>query len=307
MNHKILITISLIIGSLAMSCINSNQKQQSKTNVIQKNPVEQVFKEISSSNKTLEELLKNDIIKERIIRDYSNNFYDKLLNYMQILGSSIVTYEQGMYKCNAIGMGIYYNHTINCSYSPSYDELNIEFKIDGRKVQSNGELYYNTEGWEIQYPKDEFDEDITSQPVLHYSLFNNEGVIPYNPIWINIIPFKVEQNSGILCILCTNKLGYSSSNIAKILIKDNKSGKVYNIAFDKLYNEEYSGFRYADVGVSMFYNTFIKFMNIITELTDYTISFINEEGENAVIKNPKNLCNICDAFDKFIEDYKKIK
>lgn len=296
MNHKILITISLIIGSLAMSCINSNQKQQSKTNVIQKNPVEQVFKEISSSNKTLEELLKNEIIKERIIRDYSNNFYDKLLNYMQILGSSIVTYEQGIYKCNAIGMGIYYNHTINCSYSPSYDELNIEFKIDGRKVQSNGELYYNTEGWNFgmdEY-KNDFDEIVKREPVAMYKINGAENSFSQNKFAVAIRTYAIT--------LWTNELG-SLYEIKSIRIKDNKTGIIYNIDYNEHYRYE-NRIMNDNIGVYMYGDNAVKFMSIVSRLDDYTISikgYYEDYEENVIIKNPKNLSNIIEVYKQLEE------
>lgn len=296
MNHKILITISLIIGSLAMSCINSNQKQQSKTNVIPKNPVEQVFKEISSSNKTLEELLKNEIIKERIIRDYSNNFYDKLLNYMQILGSSIVTYEQGIYKCNAIGMGIYYNHTINCSYSPSYDELNIEFKIDGRKVQSNGELYYNTEGWNFgmdEY-KNDFDEIVKREPVAMYKINGAENSFSQNKFAVAIRTYAIT--------LWTNELG-SLYEIKSIRIKDNKTGIIYNIDYNEHYRYE-NRIMNDNIGVYMYGDNAVKFMSIVSRLDDYTISikgYYEDYEENVIIKNPKNLSNIIEVYKQLEE------
>lgn len=296
MSHKILITISLIIGSLAMSCINSNQKQQSKTNVIQKNPVEQVFKEISSSNKTLEELLKNDIIKERIIRDYSNNFYDKLLDYMQILGSSIVTYEQGIYKCNAIGMGIYYNHTINCSYSPSYDVLNIEFKIDGRKVQSNGELYYNTEGWNFgmdEY-KNDFDEIVKREPVAMYKINGAENSFSQNKFAVAIRTYAIT--------LWTNELG-SLYEIKSIRIKDNKTGTIYNIDYNEHYRYE-NRIMNDNIGVYMYGDNAVKFMSIVNRLDDYTISikgYYKDYEENVIIKNPKNLSNIIEVYKQLEE------
>ena len=302
MNHKILITISLIIGSLAMSCINSNQKQQSKTNVIQENPVEQVFKEISSSNKTLEELLKNDIIKERIIRDYSNNFYDKLLNYMQILGSSIVTYEQGMYKCNAIGMGIYYNHTINCSYSPSYDELNIEFKIDGRKVQSNGELYYNTEGWNFgmdEY-KNDFDEIVKREPVAMYKINGAENSFSQNKFAVAIRTYAIT--------LWTNELG-SLYEIKSIRIKDNKTGTIYNIDYNEHYRYE-NRIMNDNIGVYMYGDNAVKFMSIVNRLDDYTISikgYYKDYEENIIIKNPKNLSNIIENYRQLEETQRNFK
>lgn len=279
-----------------MSCINSNQKQQSKTNVIPKNPVEQVFKEISSSNKTLEELLKNEIIKERIIRDYSNNFYDKLLNYMQILGSSIVTYEQGIYKCNAIGMGIYYNHTINCSYSPSYDELNIEFKIDGRKVQSNGELYYNTEGWNFgmdEY-KNDFDEIVKREPVAMYKINGAENSFSQNKFAVAIRTYAIT--------LWTNELG-SLYEIKSIRIKDNKTGIIYNIDYNEHYRYE-NRIMNDNIGVYMYGDNAVKFMSIVSRLDDYTISikgYYEDYEENVIIKNPKNLSNIIEVYKQLEE------
>lgn len=41
-------------------------------------------------------------------------------------------------------------------------------------------------------------------------------------------------------------------------------------------------------------------MNLISSLSDYTISICNENNENVVIKNPENLCNIRDAVEKYL-------
>lgn len=307
MNTKIkLLTITLasLLSYALVGCGNSSTKQQTETTVQQKNLLEDIFKETFAKKESFFELIRKDAVKERIISEYSQNFYDKLCQQIQV--SSSISYTDGKYEGNGTG-GRYGNGEAYLSYIPANDILTINFTIGRRTIQRDGEVYYNTEGWEVKYPKDEFDEDITSEPVLMYELFENDGLITYSPIWLSITPVRVKGGIGIGCIFCTNKLGYSSSNIAKILVKDNASGRVYNIAFDEPYYEEYSGFKYADVGVGIFNDTFIQFMNTITGLVDCTISFINEDGENAVIKNPENLCNIRDAFDKFMEDYKKME
>lgn len=307
----------LIIGCLIVSCTNSPQ-QQTELSIPEVTPLHKAFKNaiilqdscdrVTDSDKRLIlfrqvfYFFKTDIVKKHIIQEKSQVYFNKLIKLTDNIRASVnVKYEKGIYT--------YVLHNIDdvkvmLTYIPDKDQFTVDLTVRGRTVLYNGKIDYNTEGWEVRFPKDEFNDDITSKPFLYYALYNDEGLVPYKPICINIIPFKLDVGVVMSCVLCTNKLGYESSNIAKILIKDNISGKIYNITFDKLYNETHSGFRYADVGVIMYNDTLWDFISIIRDLSDYTISFINEDGKNAVIKNPENLCNIHDAVDKFIEDYK---
>ena len=283
---------TLIIGCITFSCTKS-PKQQAETATQQVNPLEKVFKEALAQEKNLYDLVRMNIIKERIITEYSQKFYDKFFHYVQVVPS--ISYEDNMYKCE--GWEAHLSGNIaKLTYNPTNDQLIASLTLEGRIVQPDGNIHYNTEGWEQRYDKDEFDEDIKSQPMAYYDLVADYNLVPYHHICIII------AKGGM--ILSTNDFVYSSANISKILIKDNDSGKVYNIAFDETY---YQGggagsMRYNEVGVIMRWENISKFVNIVTSLTNYSIAFINENDENKVVKNPKDLKNIRDAIQKFVID-----
>lgn len=288
--NQLTIMFICFFGFALVGCGNSSSKQQTERTAQQENPLLKIFKETFDKKESFFELIRKDSVKERIINDYSPIFYDKLCQEIQV--SSPISYADGKYEGYGTG-GRYGSGEAYLSYNPANDILTINFTIGGETIQRDGEVYYNTEGWELKYRTDEFDEDIKSQPMAYYSLMADYDLVPYADIWV--LAFW----NGVI-LLCTNDFGYSSISIDKILIKDNDSGKIYNLAFNDKYHQAGGGAMYDDIGVAMWGENATQFMNIVTSLTDYSISFINESGENRVVKNPKNLCNIEDAIKKFI-------
>lgn len=281
--------IALIVCCFTISCGNSSKKQQTEVTTQQVNPFEKVFKEAYEKKETLYELIRKDIVKERIIEEYSTNFYNKALDYT-VFAYEIV-YKDGKYT--AFGSLTRLDGTsVDLIYEPTSDLLTVKIMEDGRNVQSDGEIHYNTEGWEIHYPKDEFNEDIKSEPFLFYSLMGDTEVRALK-LCITIVP-KVNGMS-----FYTNEFYSSGYDIKQILVKDNNSGKVYSLNYDKLINND-AGIWFRDIGVVMYGTNFNDFVNLISSLSDYTISIGNENDENVVIKNPENLCNIRDAIEKYL-------
>ena len=281
--------IVLIVCCFTISCGNSSKKQQTEVTTQQLNPFEKVFKEAYEKKETLYELIRKDIVKERIIEEYSTNFYNKALDYT-VFAYEIV-YKDGQYT--AFGSLTRLDGTsVDLIYEPTSDLLTVKIMEDGRNVQSDGEIHYNTEGWEIHYPKDEFNEDIKSEPFLFYSLMGDTEVRALK-LCITIVP-KVNGMS-----FYTNEFYSSGYDIKQILVKDNNSGKVYSLNYDKLINND-AGIWFRDIGVVMYGTNFNDFVNLISSLSDYTISIGNENDENVVIKNPENLCNIRDAIEKYL-------
>lgn len=281
--------IVLIVCCFTISCGNSSKKQQTEVTTQQLNPFEKVFKEAYEKKETLYELIRKDIVKERIIEEYSTNFYNKALDYT-VFAYEIV-YKDGKYT--AFGSLTRLDGTsVDLIYEPTSDLLTVKIMEDGRNVQSDGKVHYNTEGWEIHYPKDEFNEDIKSEPFLFYSLMGDTEVRALK-LCITIVP-KVNGMS-----FYTNEFYSSGYDIKQILVKDNNSGKVYSLNYDKLINND-AGIWFRDIGVVMYGTNFNDFVNLISSLSDYTISICNENNENVVIKNPENLCNIRDAVEKYL-------
>lgn len=285
--HYLFLVLS--VCCFTISCGNSSKKQQTEVTTQQVNPFEMVFKEACEKKETLYDLIRKDIIKERIIREYSANFYNKALEYT-VFAYEII-YKDGKYT--AFGsLTRLAGTSVDLIYDPTSDLLTVKIMEDGRNVQSDGEIHYNTEGWEIHYPKDEFNEDIKSEPFLFYSLMGDTEVRALK-LCITIVP-KVNGMS-----FYTNEFYSSGYDIKQILVKDNNSGKVYSLNYDKLINND-AGIWFRDIGVVMYGTNFNDFVNLISSLSDYTISIGNENDENVVIKNPENLCNIRDAIEKYL-------
>ncbi len=300
MKHNFLLIVLMIVF-FNISCKNSPYQQQTDVEAQQEKSLKKIFKEAYANKESFRKLLENNLVKERIINEYSAKYYNKALE-LTIFDYGI-NYDGNIYSASASVTRILDDGTVDLTYNPDSDILIIEMTEKKREIRSNGEVYYNTEGWEINYPKDEFDDDITSQPILSYRISDNSELVTYNPIWIAIT--VINNGKSVACCLCTNLFNYSSRKIAKILIKDNINGKIYNIEYDKPYNESYTDFRYSDVGVIMYNDKVLQFIDIVSGLKNYTISFINEDEENAVVKNPQNLKNIRDAFEDFIIKYVK--
>ena len=281
--------IALMIGCFTTSCGNSSKNQQTEATIQQVNPLEKVFKEAYEKKETLYDLIRKDIIKERIIREYSTNFYNKALEYAVFTYD--VVYKDGKYMANG-SLTRLAGTSVDLTYDPTSDLLTVKIMEDDRLVQSDGEIHYNTEGWEIHYPKDEFNEDIKSEPFLFYSL-KGDSEVKSLKLCITIVP-KVNGMS-----FYTNEFYSSGYDIKQILVKDNNSGKVYSLNYDKLINND-AGIWFRDIGVVMYGTNFNDFVNLISSLSDYTISIGNENDENVVIKNPENLCNIRDAIEKYL-------
>lgn len=282
--------VALIVCCFTISCGNSSKKQQTEVTTQQVNPFEKVFKDAYEKKETLYELLRKDIVKERIIEEYSQKYYDKMVQYVQIVAP--IEYNNNVYTCFGGEQHNVPDTRADVTYDPLTDQLEIRLIKERRVIQHNGEIHYNTEGWEIHYPKDEFNEDIKSEPFLFYSL-KGDSEVKSLKLCITIVP-KVNGMS-----FYTNEFYSSGYDIKQILVKDNNSGKVYSLNYDKLINND-AGIWFRDIGVVMYGTNFNDFVNLISSLSDYTISIGNENDENVVIKNPENLCNIRDAIEKYL-------
>ena len=87
-----------------------------------------------------------------------------------------VKYENNTYKYVILTIdGITPVSTAELIYIPESNQFSINFTENGRNVQSDGKVHYNTEGWEIQYPKDEFNEDIKSEKIIK-ELLNGKNI-----------------------------------------------------------------------------------------------------------------------------------
>lgn len=294
MNAKIkLLTITLVslFSCVLAGCGNSSTKQETETTQ-QENFLVTVFKETLAKKESFFELIRKDAVKERIINEYSQNFYDKLCQQVHV--SSPISYTDGKYEGYGTG-GRYGNGEANLSYTPANDILTINFTIGGETIQRDGEVHYNTEGWDIDVyeEKNDFNEVVNREPVSAYLIAGKEYTY-------SKYKFALVMRLNYIT-LWTNE--NDMSEIKDIRVKDHDSGRIYNIAFDQEHYVKNGGAMNSDVGVVMFGKNAGDFINLISSLNNYTISIRSKYYDNAVIlTNPENFNNIKDVFMQLLRN-----
>lgn len=175
-----------------------------------------------------------------------------------------VKYEDNIYKYLICTNEYIEPISAELTYNSQYDQLTINWVENGRTIQSDGEVHYNTEGWELHYAQDDFGEDIKTEPVATYALITTFSGAPGIELGVYI------AKASYLCmILFTEELDWkdmsADSEISKILIKDHNSDKVYNITFDDYYYK--SGVSFYDyIGVILYGEKLWNFVDIIAPL-----------------------------------------
>lgn len=289
-----------MIGCFTISCGNSSKNQQAEATTQQVNPFEKVFKEAYKKKETLYELLKNDIVKERIIKEYSQKYYDKMVQYVQVVAP--IEYKNNVYTCFGGEQHNVIDTRADVTYNPLTDLLEINLIKERRIIQHDGEVYYNTEGWYlgIDEYKNDFGEIEKKEAVSGYMILTKDGE-GYTEL--NQKDFMVVMRT--YCItLWTDKFG-GLDNVKDIRIKDHDSGKIYNISFDEPYKNDKERWFYS-IGVYMLGENMRNFINIISSLDNYTISIRSDYGNNVIINNPENFNNIKDVYMKLIENQKEL-
>lgn len=283
--------IALIVSCFTISCGNSSKNQQSEATTQQINPLEKVFKEAYDKKETLYDLVRKDIIKERIISEYSTNFYNKALEY--VVFAYEIVYKDGKYA--AYGSLTRLDETsVDLTYEPISDLLTVRIKEEDMPVQSNGEVHYNTEGWHISYEdyKNDFGEIVRREPVAGYRIENEEDeLLAPDKIFFVVRPQYLT--------LWTNLWG-SNDSVKDIRIKDNITDKIYMIDFEDHYHLKNEGLYRDNIGVFIFGDEYKKFIQLISSLDDYVISIRSVYGQNLILRNPENLNNILDAYKKIL-------
>lgn len=283
--------IALIVSCFTISCGNSSKNQQSEATTQQINPLEKVFKEAYDKKETLYDLVRKDIIKERIISEYSTNFYNKALEY--VVFAYEIVYKDGKYA--AYGSLTRLDETsVDLTYEPISDLLTVRIKEEDMPVQSNGEVHYNTEGWHISYEnyKNDFGEIVRSEPVAGYGIDNEEDEL--------LAPDKIFFVVRPQYLTLWTNLWENYDSVKDIRIKDNVTDNIYKVEFDEHYHFEKEDFYNDNIGVFISGDRYMYFLQLINKLEDYTISIRSVEGQNLIIRNPENFNNILNVYKKVL-------
>lgn len=296
MRIKVLL-ISIIISCAITGCKNSSQKQQSEMTVQPINSLENVFKEAYANKETLYSLIRKDIIKERIIREYSSNFYEKAFNYSVFCYE--IVYKDKKYIANGTLTRIG-DENVELIYDPTSDLLTVQIVEQDRMVQSDGEIHYNTEGWVIDTHdvKNEFGEVVETECVALYK--------------IDGIEYSYSKHKFVLVLrwnyltLWTNEFG-SLSDVESIQIKDHDSGEVYNIVYDERHHHQNGGAMNDDIGVFIARENMGNFIRLVSKLTNFSILIKSNYDDSVLISRPQNFNNIADVYQQIIANTEKMR
>lgn len=308
---KTIISITLLFFLLA-SCNSNRSKEQAEADRIRKQDsiaaiqeirgpsIEKECKLAYESKKTLHDLIRMDKVKERIMKQYSPLFYDKAVYYTQVV--TPITYDNGIYKCSGWEAHASGNN-IELAYSSTDDELTVNIALENKKVQSNGEIYYNTEGWEfgIDNYENDFGEIEKKEAVAMYEILTpkGEGFTEFHQRNFAVV---VRPN----CItFWTDKFG-GLSKVKDVRIKDHNSGNIYDLSFNEPFKNDSHGNWFTSIGGFMFGENMNYFINVVSSLQSYTISIRSNYDDNVIISNPKNLSKIKDVHMKILQNQKKL-
>lgn len=315
-----IITFILLLFLLA-GCNNSKRNSVEQKQIVENvNPLEEAFKEIkilkdscdkilltdtkvwSVLNDQVYNFIQKDVVKNRIIQEKSRTYFDKLalLCSERITMKVEVKYENSIYK--------YLIHThegiipisAELTYDSQYDKLTVNWIDNGRIVQSDGEIHYNTEGWKIELvqKKNEFGEIVNTHYGAEYVIRNGE-----DKPWDRDKFVTVVFTNAI--ILWTNDLG-NLSDINAILIKDHDSGEIYNIQYDERYHDDSSRDDH-DIRVVLTGSNMMNFMNLTSRLTNFSILIKSNYDDSVLISKPENFNNIADVYQQIIVNNQKLR
>lgn len=307
----LIITFVSLLSYTLVGCGNSPKKQQTEIT----NPLEIAFKKVwmfdsicrnckdditwDQMKDSTRYFIYTDIVKERILNLTSQRYFDKLA---ALITRSIddpviifnVDYEDNIYKYRV------YEHntarrmgtpTIELNYDPQYDCLTSTLMENGKIVQANGEIHYNTEGWDIELTQteNEFGEVDKTYYVAQYVISSEEA-------WDHDKFVTLVFKNAIF--LWTNELG-DLSDINAILVKDHDSGKVYNIQYDERYHNS-SRRNDHDIGVVISNENMFNFLDLISGLTNFSILIKSNYDISVLISRPENFNNIKDVYNQII-------
>lgn len=322
---KVRIFILFIInGFILAGCGNSPQKQQEKTVVQQINPLEKKFKGIialdsiyhndekritfKQRNDSLRYFIYTDVVKKRILHSTSQKYFDKLSSLITYSISDPVIFFEVKYEDSAYKYLVYNGYmerragtpTLELNYKPKDNMFTCSLMENGRVVQSDGEIHYNTEGWSIDTHdvKNEFGEVVETECVAGYTI---DG-IEYS---YSKYKFALVLRWNYLT-LWTNEFG-SLSDVESIQIKDHDSGKIYNIRYDERHHHQNGGAMNDDIGVFIVKENMGDFIRLVSGLTNFSILIKSNYDDSVLISKPENFNNIADAYQQIIVNTQKLR
>lgn len=323
MNLLKIIVFAYFLSSVLAGCGNSPNKQQAESvyplkeifNKIYIDAVEDYKKTAKDNAESLEryglntdvvyKMLQDSIVKNRLINFKSQAYYEMILSRFFYDMNTTFAYIQNDGKYFILLYEDYGHVRVNMpgtvlTYNPETDELNIETTIDGRVVQPDGKVHYNTEGWDVDIweEKNDFNEVVNREPISAYLIAGKEYTYSKNKfalvMRLNYITLWTNEDNMV-------------TGVKDIRVKDHDSGTIYNIAFDQPFFHKNGGAMNADIGVAIFDKNEADFINLISGLNNYTISIRSESGELLTLTNPENFNNIRDVYLKLVQMWENMK
>lgn len=301
----ILIVLGICSCSTFSSKIYSEQQNAITTKSKEAKKFEKLFRKAADKRVYFNKIIKEDIVKNRIISQYSQKFYEILSLYAERI--TPVEYYNGIYHCEGFNRdNAFLDSDMYLKYNPSNDKLTITIDFYGLGndiVKPDGEINLNTEGWEFKVidVNDEYGEHtkklVTGIHSFTYDNFPFGGKYKYE---------YVIQIFATTTMIWTNKFG--DSNIRDIRIQDINKKMVYNIELEKeIYKNNDNST--TDVGGYLSKATTTDLATFIKRTPKYSISLRDLSNENVIIKQNKAIDNFFNAYYKicYMQDLINLK
>lgn len=235
MKRKILPIILFVISISLISCgtnanKGNNEENNNSSSVKSKNEIEEIFKEAVKNKKTVYDLLSNDKVFNNVehyfgsLSDrFKGKYCDALLKVSKEAHTNIpIEYleDEGIYRGYAytenanIEGDIINSVLITYDPNPEYEVIvRPQLYMEGSLVNNRG--FFETGKWEIEYHKNEFDENDKDAPYIENSLSNKDTqlIIYIDKYRMGIATYEKFRSFGEYC--------YS-----KILFRNNETKEI---------------------------------------------------------------------------------
>lgn len=126
------------LAALLYSCGNNQAK--AITAETAEFPLNKIFKEAYTAKLTQSDIIRKSEVKEVIIREYSEKFYNKVLENTQVVFPVQYDSIQNVYECDG-----WLAHSVGFTgavvrYNAGNDELVVKLQIDGYLIKETGEF-----------------------------------------------------------------------------------------------------------------------------------------------------------------------
>lgn len=211
---------------------NKSAKEETNKNVVlppkdNRTELHKLFDSFYKNNTYYFDLIKHPEIRRLIIDQYSEAYYDKVVEVSQVCVPVEYDSNEGIYSCWGGVQHLVTSTYSNISYDPKYDSVNVDIYIDNEKLDSSGRR--KTGKWEKGYYKDDFGEPDPNLPYIEVDIEGKDRID--DDVYLNI---RFNANEGLKLFMS----GFANDfrHGVKFLIRDNESKEVYTVPVERIVN-----------------------------------------------------------------------